>query len=529
MKSKPAYLTVLLALLHGVAGITILVISSWFIAISAIAPVGFNYVIPAVVIRALALLRIASGYASMWVGHNDLLTRIAEGRLLVFSQLENSKITDKAFTTEALAQHTETLASRWIAWIAPLSNITFIFTNLCIVAVWFDLPGTSFLLTLFVIWLFIVVLQGFSGLNVAKKATKENKVFRHESADFLNCSAIWHLNKAMNNMPKEEGGHAINSMPSADRVWRQQTTQKDKALRASWWFQGAAFFAVVLVMSGAVSPISDFSYMPIAIVVPMILMAAPDWAGAAFHSITKFAQHKQSAKALKNLKTSPIKVLERTELHHSLTLSGYTAKNRRLPLVNATFPATGIVCISGPSGCGKSSLLQSIAGVVPSTGLKEVDGMRIADGLIKNWRYVEQEPIVLSGSVSSNLDPAGMGIPLDDMTNLLAQLGLEALLPLSMWVGKAGRTLSGGERKRLALARAILSHAKVLLVDEPFEGLDVTTQHKVCEVLNRYAANHLILVASHVTPSALNVSSTLLFEDARMNNLCAGQHAIWLP
>ncbi|RZP29581.1 MAG: amino acid ABC transporter permease, partial [Alteromonas sp.] len=54
-------------------------------------------------------------------------------------------------------------------------------------------------------------------------------------------------------------------------------------------------------------------------------------------------------------------------------------------------------------------------------------------------------------------------------------------------------------------------------------------QHKVCEVLNRYAANHLILVASHVTPSALNVSSTLLLEEARMNNLCAGQHAIRLP
>ena len=337
------------------------------------------------------------------------------------------------------------------------------------------------------------------------------------------------LNKTMKDKPQEESGHVINSVPSADRVWRQQTTQKDKALRASWWFQGAAFFAVVLVMSGAVSPISDFSYMPIAIVVPMILMAAPDWAGAAFHSITKFAQHKQSAKALKKLKTSPIKVLEPTELHHSLTLSAYTAKNRRLPLVSATFPATGIVCISGPSGCGKSSLLQSIAGVVPSTGFKEVDGMRIPDGLITNWRYVEQEPIVLSGSVSSNLDPAGMGIPLDDMTNLLAQLGLEALLPLSMWVGKAGRALSGGERKRLALARAILSHAKVLLVDEPFEGLDVTTQHKVCEVLNRYAANHLILVASHVIPSALNVSSTLPLEEARMDNLCAGQHAIRLP
>ena len=51
--TKPAYITLLLALLHGVAGISILVISSWFIAVSAIAPVGFNYVIPAVVILSL--------------------------------------------------------------------------------------------------------------------------------------------------------------------------------------------------------------------------------------------------------------------------------------------------------------------------------------------------------------------------------------------------------------------------------------------------------------------------------------------
>jgi ATP-binding cassette subfamily C protein CydC len=327
----------------------------------------------------------------------------------------------------------------------------------------------------------------------------------------------------MNDMPKEEGRHVINSAPTAHSVWQQQTAQKDKAQRANWWFQGAAFSTVVLVMSGVLSSPSEVSYMPIAIIVPMILLAAPDWAGAAFHCISRFAQHKQSVKALKSLKTTPIQVIENTELQHSLTLFDFAAKNRRLPLVSATFPAVGIVSISGASGCGKSSLLQSIAGVLPSTGIKEVDGMRLPDGLITNWRYVEQEPIVLSGSVSSNLDPAGMGIPVDDMTNLLAQLGLEALLPLSMWVGKAGRALSGGERKRLALARAILSHANVLLVDEPFEGLDVPTQHKVCDVLNRYAANHLILVASHVTPSTLNVSSTLSLGEGSVGNLSKGQ------
>ena len=83
----------------------------------------------------------------------------------------------------------------------------------------------------------------------------------------------------------------------------------------------------------------------------------------------------------------------------------------------------------------------------------------IPDGLITNWRYVKQEPIVLSGSVSSNLDPAVMGILFDDMTNLLAQLGLEALLPLSVgWQGGKG---ASGESATSLSARYFISRKSV--------------------------------------------------------------------
>ena len=150
---KPAILTLLLAILHGAAGLSILVISSWFIAISAIAPLGFNYVIPAVVIRALALLRIASGYASMWVGHNDLLYRISGVRLLVFSQLTNAHSGSHAYSTEALAHHTEEVASMWIAWIAPLSSVLILFVSVCVGASTFGLPGAPILWVGFVGWL----------------------------------------------------------------------------------------------------------------------------------------------------------------------------------------------------------------------------------------------------------------------------------------------------------------------------------------------------------------------------------------
>jgi ATP-binding cassette subfamily C protein CydC len=260
--------------------------------------------------------------------------------------------------------------------------------------------------------------------------------------------------------------------------------------------------------------------MPIAIVVPMILLASPDWAGTAFHSISKFAQYKRSVSALKKLETTPIAVAGKKNVTQSLTLSEFGTNGRRTDLVNATLPARGIVCICGPSGGGKSSLLQSIVGLLPATGQRVIDGVSVPEGLITNWRYVEQEPVVLSGSVAMNLDPAGTNVDQNEMLSLLDKLGLNALLPLTTWVGKAGRALSGGERKRLALARALLTSTNtdtstnVLLIDEPFEGLDIHTQQRVCEVLNSYSTRKLVLIASHVTPNALNVVSTIQLGEA---------------
>ena len=111
-----------------------------------------------------------------------------------------------------------------------------------------------------------------------------------------------------------------------------------------------------------------------------------------------------------------------------------------------------------------------------------------------------------------NLDPAGQGITDAAMHKVLEQLDLHALQNTSMWIGKAGRPLSGGECKRLALARALLAAPSVLLVDEPFEGLDSASQEKVCDTLNSAAQDRLVIVASHVFPPTLETTSILFLE-----------------
>ncbi|MEL7388101.1 MAG: ATP-binding cassette domain-containing protein [Pseudomonadota bacterium] len=510
---KPAYITLILALVHGATGLCILVISSWFIAISAVAPIGFNYVIPAVVIRGLALLRIASGYASMWVGHHDLLARISQTRLGIFNQLQNSLIADKATSTEALATHTEELASKWISWVAPLSTVTTLFTVSCTLALWFGLPSAWLLCVLFVVWLVLLVWQALGALAEAQKSTALSSQFRKEANHFLNASAIWHLN---------EKGNVRQSAPSAKALWTMQLAQQKRALRASWWFQGVAFIMVILAMSGisvwlapSVSAVNSSGllaaatlFVPIALIIPMVLLAAPDWAASAFNAISKYAHFKQSQNAINTLSAVPVTPLRHVDVEKGIDLNALSISGRELTPLTAQLPAKGVVLIKGPSGCGKSSFLQAIAGLVPSHGQRVVDGFCLPQGLVLNWLYVEQSPIVLSGSVRMNLDPAGQGITDAAMHKVLEQLDLHALQNLSMWIGKAGRPLSGGESKRLALARALLAAPSVLLVDEPFEGLDSASQEKVCSTLNSAAQDRLVIVASHVFPKSLEITST---------------------
>ena len=503
--TRPAYLTLLLAMLHGVAGLSILVVSSWFIAISAIAPIGFNYVIPAVVIRAFALLRIASGYASMWVGHNDLLTRIASTRLAVFSQLTNSRLDEKAITTEALAHHTEELASKWIAWISPLSSVLFIFTSLCVGTSLLELPGVNVLWALYVSFLVLIVWQGMGSLTLAKAHTQHAGHFRNTSSQFLNASPIWHLKHKV----QQGDANTLMKTPSAIDVWKVHAQQKQKAQRSAWLFQGIAFLLVVLICAFA----SSAFFVPIAVVVPMVILAAPEWALGAFIAISKYAHYQQSKKALRALNTRPLYQLTIPPLREELKLTAFKADGRAMPAITASLPAVGLVTVSGESGCGKSSLLQAIVGLLPSTGSRHVDGNMINAGLVDKWLYVEQTPIVLSGSIALNLNPANDDINKEAMALCLRGLGLTSLLPLTTWVGKGGRPLSGGESKRLVLARALVTKPQVLLLDEPFEGLDSVSQHMVCERLNEASEHALVIVASHVIPHCLKVSAEITFTE----------------
>lgn len=167
---------------------------------------------------------------------------------------------------------------------------------------------------------------------------------------------------------------------------------------------------------------------------------------------------------------------------------------------SAAWPQTGLHAVTGPTGSGKSSLLHAIVGMVPvASGKLLTADQEVAPGALNphiGWNG--QRPLLLPGTLAENIL---LGISGDaDWRDLAHRLGLDALLGArggDLVIDPVGSGLSGGERRRIGLARAILSGRPILLLDEPTADLDAAIARKVTAVLQDVARVRLVIVATH--------------------------------
>ena len=149
----------------------------------------------------------------------------------------------------------------------------------------------------------------------------------------------------------------------------------------------------------------------------------------------------------------------------------------------AAFPAGQTTVIMGASGCGKTTLLRLIL------GLETPDGGEITDRPATMAAVFQEDRLCEDFSAAANLrlvvgkDPR--------ISTHLEELGLTACAHQPV------RELSGGMRRRVAIARAVLFPADAVLLDEPFKGLDETTRLGVMEYVKRHTAGKTVLLVTH--------------------------------
>lgn len=174
------------------------------------------------------------------------------------------------------------------------------------------------------------------------------------------------------------------------------------------------------------------------------------------------------------------------------------------------------VAICGPSGCGKTRTLLALLGLRPApagrfqVGGENLESMPIgwARGL---FAYAPQDAQALTGTIAENLRLAAKDADDATLWDALNTAQLDARVRrmsagLETWIGEGGEMLSGGERRRLAVARALLRPAPWLVLDEPTEGLDGPTEAALIEALGVHVARTrqgLLLVSHRPAPLQL--------------------------
>ena len=165
------------------------------------------------------------------------------------------------------------------------------------------------------------------------------------------------------------------------------------------------------------------------------------------------------------------------------------------------------VAVLGPSGAGKSTLAALALRVVDPThgrvtlGGQDITGIATSD-LRRSIAYLSQTTHLFDDSIRANL---ALGRPYASDAQMWAALEEARIadvvrsLPdgLETWLGEGGIRFSGGQARRLALARALLSQAPVLILDEPCAGLDADTEREFFQALNDAAPGRTVLLICH--------------------------------
>ncbi len=163
-----------------------------------------------------------------------------------------------------------------------------------------------------------------------------------------------------------------------------------------------------------------------------------------------------------------------------------------------------ILALVGPSGSGKSSLLHLLLGLAPlSEGRVWIGNLNLAEigSIAPVAAWMGQSPLILAGTIGSNIALADPRASAERIAEVARIAGLSPMLlargGLAAVIDARGSGLSGGERRRVALARALLKDAPVLLLDEPTAHLDADSEERLIEAIARACVGRTTIIATH--------------------------------
>lgn len=324
----------------------------------------------------------------------------------------------------------------------------------------------------------------------------------------------------------DAGDEALSDVAAAGEEYRQATMSTLKIAFLSSavleFFSSVAIAGVALYVGfGLLGYINWFGADELTLFSGLfVLLLAPEY----FAPLRQFAQSyhdRAAAIGAASLLAEPsmAEPLKKAETLHQPNLSESSKAAIRwqnlsvqlTPELVLLYPDTDIsagtlTIVSGPSGSGKSTLIKVLLGQQPYSGALELHESFGSDGVA----YFAQQPFLTASSIRNNVKQYQTHADAE-IIDVFEQLNLRALLKqlsegLDTRLGEKGVGLSGGERRRVALARCMLSGRGLIIADEPTENLDEVSAEAIRQALKRMTENGVTVIAASHDPKLKNAA-----------------------
>lgn len=219
----------------------------------------------------------------------------------------------------------------------------------------------------------------------------------------------------------------------------------------------------------------------------------------------------------------------------NLTFKYDNSDKNILNKIDISVNGPGVTALVGPSGSGKTTIFELIERFYDSdNGSIELYGNNIYDLPIKVLRskitFVEQNASIFSGTVLENLQIANQNASRFDclyalnLVNLFQDIPTEEIL--DRVIGESGITLSGGEKQRLSLARALISPNDIILLDETTSNLDSINESKIQQLIKDLSSKKTVLIIAHRLSTIQNADSIYLIREGEVHDFGTHQELL---
>ncbi len=538
-------LGVVLAIITLLASIGLLTLSGWFLSASAVAGFAglysFNYMLPAAGVRGTAITRTAGRYFERLVSHDATFRVLQHLRVTTFSKLLPLSPAGLARYRQGellnrVVADVDTLDHLYLRVISPLVGalvvIVVVTLGLCLLDVNIALVlGGIMLLTLFL----LPPLFYRAGKPTGENLTRLRGEYRQQLTGWLQGQAELTIFGASRRYRAQ--------MENTEMNWHEAQRKQSELTALSQALMlligGIAVMTMLWLASGGVG--GNTQPGPLIALFVFCALAAFE----ALAPVTGAFQHlgQVVASALRitqitgqqpevQFSSAASDVPEQLALRLADVSFAYDGQAQpALDHINLTIPAGAHVALLGRTGCGKSTLLQLLTRAWdPAQGQILFNDTPLTEmsepALRKTVSVVPQRVHLFSATLRDNLLLAVPGAADDVLSAMLEKVGLHKLLEdegLNSWLGEGGRQLSGGELRRLAIARALLHDAPLMLLDEPTEGLDATTERQILDLLEKEMQGKTVLMVTHRLRGLADFDQIIVMDNGQI--IEQGSHA----